>query len=291
MKLALLVSAGLALSAADAANIYMLSSLDPATDAAATLALTSRGHTVTLGVDYPLFDGTINLNGFDTVYLQSNSNWIGGTMPEPGQLQIVNWVNAGGRLVTSEWVIYYSYIGGKFGTLGPIFPAEQTTSYGSAPLATFSTVTPDPVVNAGLPASFEVPLYSSAGTETFAVAKSSATTYYNTSSSPGVGALLGWAVGSGSVFSFTSTCGPTQVENATFGRLFANVMGAAGATCYANCDSSTIAPVLNVADFSCFLNAFAGGASYANCDNSTTAPVLNVADFSCFLNAFAAGCP
>jgi hypothetical protein len=30
---------------------------------------------------------------------------------------------------------------------------------------------------------------------------------------------------------------------------------------------------------------------YPNCDNSTVAPVLNVLDFSCFLNRFAAGCP
>jgi hypothetical protein len=62
-------------------------------------------------------------------------------------------------------------------------------------------------------------------------------------------------------------------------------------TCYANCDASTVAPVLNVQDFACFLNSFAAGESYANCDNSTTAPVLNVQDFSCFLNSFAAGCP
>jgi hypothetical protein len=62
------------------------------------------------------------------------------------------------------------------------------------------------------------------------------------------------------------------------------------APCYANCDASTTAPVLNVLDFSCFLNAFAAGQSYANCDNSTTPPVLNVLDFSCFLNQFAAGC-
>ncbi len=61
-------------------------------------------------------------------------------------------------------------------------------------------------------------------------------------------------------------------------------------TCYANCDHSTTPPVLNVLDFSCFLNAFAAGDPYANCDHSTTAPVLNVLDFSCFLNAFAAGC-
>jgi hypothetical protein len=60
--------------------------------------------------------------------------------------------------------------------------------------------------------------------------------------------------------------------------------------CYANCDTSTTVPCLNVLDFSCFLNAFAAGNTYANCDNSTTAPVLNVLDFSCFLNRFAAGC-
>jgi len=63
-----------------------------------------------------------------------------------------------------------------------------------------------------------------------------------------------------------------------------------GATCYANCDSSTTPPVLNVLDFSCFLNRFAAGDTYANCDGSTQPPALNVQDFSCFLNAFAAGC-
>ena len=61
-------------------------------------------------------------------------------------------------------------------------------------------------------------------------------------------------------------------------------------TCYPNCDGSTTAPVLNVLDFSCFLNRFAAGDAYANCDNSTSPPVLNVLDFSCFLNKFAAGC-
>jgi hypothetical protein len=60
--------------------------------------------------------------------------------------------------------------------------------------------------------------------------------------------------------------------------------------CYANCDGSTTEPVLNVADFSCFLSKFAAGDPYANCDGSTTEPVLNVADFSCFLGKFAAGC-
>jgi hypothetical protein len=61
--------------------------------------------------------------------------------------------------------------------------------------------------------------------------------------------------------------------------------------CYANCDASTSSPVLNVADFTCFLQRYASGDAYANCDGSTAAPALNVADFTCFLQKFAAGCP
>jgi hypothetical protein len=61
--------------------------------------------------------------------------------------------------------------------------------------------------------------------------------------------------------------------------------------CYANCDESTTAPILNVDDFLCFINRFATEDPWANCDGSTSVPVLNVDDFSCFLNAFALGCP
>jgi opacity protein-like surface antigen len=61
-------------------------------------------------------------------------------------------------------------------------------------------------------------------------------------------------------------------------------------SCYANCDSSTSVPFLNVNDFICFQQKYAAGDTYANCDNSTTAPVLNVNDFICFQTAFAAGC-
>jgi trimeric autotransporter adhesin len=71
-------------------------------------------------------------------------------------------------------------------------------------------------------------------------------------------------------------------------------------TCYANCDNSTIPPILNVEDFSCFISEFAAAQNlppqqqlthYANCDQSNTPPVLNVEDFTCFINRFAAGCP
>jgi hypothetical protein len=61
--------------------------------------------------------------------------------------------------------------------------------------------------------------------------------------------------------------------------------------CLANCDNSVAAPILNIADFTCFLQKYAAGEAYANCDQSSTAPVLNVADFTCFLQCYAAGCP
>jgi probable HAF family extracellular repeat protein len=60
--------------------------------------------------------------------------------------------------------------------------------------------------------------------------------------------------------------------------------------CYSNCDGSTAPPILNVNDFTCYLNRFAATDPYANCDNSTAPPTLNVADFICFMNKYAAGC-
>jgi glucose/arabinose dehydrogenase len=61
--------------------------------------------------------------------------------------------------------------------------------------------------------------------------------------------------------------------------------------CWANCDGSTTAPILNIEDFVCFIDMFANGDPYANCDESTVPPALNVEDFVCFVSRFAAGCP
>ena len=98
----------------------------------------------------------------------------------------------------------------------------------------------------------------------------------------------------GGTFTITGTIGQADAGSGTGGS-FACTGGfwgvSAAAACYANCDGSTTAPVLNVLDFTCFLNRFAAGDGYANCDGSTTAPTLNVLDFTCFLNRFAAGCP
>lgn len=79
----------------------------------------------------------------------------------------------------------------------------------------------------------------------------------------------------------------------------AQLVGCAPPACYANCDGSTAEPILNMDDFTCFINQYAAAMAlphsqqvvhYANCDRSNAAPALNVEDFLCFLNAFAQGC-
>lgn len=81
--------------------------------------------------------------------------------------------------------------------------------------------------------------------------------------------------------------GQHQTPEGTLSRAW---MVTLGQSCYANCDGSATPPVLNIADFTCFLVRFAAGEAYANCDGSTTPPVLNFADFTCFLQRFATGC-
>lgn len=60
-----------------------------------------------------------------------------------------------------------------------------------------------------------------------------------------------------------------------------------GASCYANCDGSTVPPILTVNDFICFGNRFAAGDPYCDCDGVGG---LSANDFQCFNNKYAAGC-
>jgi hypothetical protein len=85
--------------------------------------------------------------------------------------------------------------------------------------------------------------------------------------------------------------GGYTIDELRIGASWESVLPPAVRTCYANCDDSSAPPILNVIDFTCFMNRYAAGDSYANCDGSTVPPVLNVNDFTCFLNRYAAGCP
>jgi len=97
------------------------------------------------------------------------------------------------------------------------------------------------------------------------------------------------AAGSYTVYATHRVAGSTVLPRTLVGTF--DVVASCEGSCYANCDASTLAPVLNVTDFICFLNRFAAADTWANCDASTNPPVLNVNDFVCFNNAFVGGCP
>ena len=185
------------------------------------------GHSVTLGVDYLSFDGTQSLAGFDAVYLQVNYNWWSGTMPAAGQTELVNFVNSGGGLVTTEWLLWsasYCY----FATLNPILPVAPTQSFDNVGSVTFTENTPDPILNAGLGASFTMSLQSISATRTyFSTLRPGATSFYTMDG--GYIGLAGWDAGSGRVLSFATTNGQAQLDDPDFRRLLSNSMDWASA--------------------------------------------------------------
>jgi hypothetical protein len=105
----------------------------------------------------------------------------------------------------------------------------------------------------------------------------------------------GGGTSTGGIYTLSGTIGQHDAGKHTAGAftLTGGFWAGIGSTlaCYPNCDGSSVAPILNVDDFTCFINKFALNDAYANCDGSTVAPILNVDDFTCFINQFALGCP
>ncbi len=121
-----------------------------------------------------------------------------------------------------------------------------------------------------------------AGTTYWVYARGQSDTNGTWRTSPNLGGLRAFSFDGGASFTVLSL-GATGSQGAIR-------IEVAGSACYANCDGSTVQPVLTANDFQCFINAYAAGASTANCDGSTVQPVLTANDFQCFINKYAAGC-
>ena len=209
---------------APAANIYVTASGNPAFDANLRRSLQSFGHSVTIGVADINFDGSQNMAGIDVVYLQFNYNWETVTrMPESGQLALVNFVNRGGGLVTTEWLLWHMNYTAGLPVLNPILPVNPSKDFDRLTAVAFTQDSPDPQLNAGLPSQFNMPLEYIQGTFTlFPAPRPSASSFYKITG--GTVALAGWNVGSGRVLSFATTNGQAQLDNTNFQRLLSNAM-------------------------------------------------------------------
>jgi hypothetical protein len=269
---------------AQAEDVLVLSSGDPDLDDSVVEALTVAGHSVAVGPQYFDFDGTFGLAGVGTVHLQPNANWNAGDMPEAGQQQLIDFVQAGGGVVTCEWAEWKAYLQGSFQDLKALLPAE-TSTFTSTAETTYTKATADATLNAGLPDAFTFPETSYSGTESLLVARQSATVYYT--SSTALDGVVGWGVGDGRVLSISSVAGISSVEDPSFGHLLANAMtwAGVGSVCVADCNGNGS---LNILDFVCFQQKFQAGDDSADINGDGS---LNILDFVAFQQAFQAGCP
>ena len=220
-------------SATLADSVLLIGSGDSTNNALLQSILTAQGDTVTVGPTYNNFIGG-NLSGYSDVLLVPNGSPVPtGDMPLSGQQALVNYVNSGGGLVTSEWLMQdYVYLH-QFQTLFPVLPFSPgyDVATSNTPI-TFSALTTDPVMNAKLPNSFTFPAASgpTISTESLYYAKSGATAFFATDQwtsayggKPGYGAV-GWNYGQGRVLSISTALDNTSLTNSNFAQLVDNAV-------------------------------------------------------------------
>lgn len=206
-----------------AENIYLMSTGYASADTAIINALTAFGHTVTLGVEKQNFNGSQSLAGYKVVILTDSYNYSSADMPNAGQTALLNFIDSGGGLITSEWTLWALYAYGHFSTLAPAFPAIYGGEYSHATSTTYTAQTSDPIMNYNLPGSFTFSLTNIGGTESKVGAKARATVFYNSSSTGGVG-VAGWKYGNGRVINFSTLIALNELGDSNYRQLLHNAV-------------------------------------------------------------------
>jgi Trehalose utilisation len=231
LVLTALVSCSSSLSYADA--VLLIGSGDSSNNATIASVLAAQGDTVTIAPTFNNFTGG-NLSAYKDVLLVPNGNsFLMGDMPVSGQQALVNYVNAGGGLITSEYLMEKTEAQHDFQTLNAAIPVVASSINTSNSPITFSKLTSDPVMNANLPNSFTFQATSTSGspTEQYYVPKAGATAFFTTNqwtSSFGLEGtaygVIGWNYGQGRVISFSTALDSTSLANTNFAQLVDNAV-------------------------------------------------------------------
>jgi hypothetical protein len=222
-------------------KVLLIGSGDPANQTYVQSMLQSQGDTVTIGPTFNNFTGA-GLSGYNEVMLLPNGPWQSpysafsmGDMPKAGQQALVNYVNSGGGLVTSEWVLQKYTTQQDFQTLFKVLPMAASTMYTSNSPITFTALTANSVINYNLPGSFSFATGNSFGSETYYAPKAGATPYFATNQwGPNLGptgtafGVIGWNFGAGHVMSFSTPLDTTSLMNPNFAQLVSNAVSWAG---------------------------------------------------------------
>ncbi len=276
-----------------AADVLIVSAGSEATNTALANALTAQGHTAVIGPTYWTFDTNFDLSPFDVVYIQGNGNWTQSDMPLDAQSMILDFAQAGGGIVFSEWVVWMVQARGVMQVLAASMPVVPSSSFRSTSTITLTENVNDPFVSAGLPTSFTMPLTSFSGTETFLEPKENATIFYDSDWIVGGqtgGAVVGWDICGGRVVNFSTTNGVDQINDPNFQTLLSNLMtwvsrSEEDVVCFA--DIAAPCGMLNFFDVSLFLARFVAQDDRVDFNNDGS---FDFFDISIYLTAFSGGC-
>lgn len=295
MKLSLTLSIGALLIASqcNAGEVLIVSAGSQATDDSLVTALANQGHTATIGPNYWEFDINVDLAPYDAIYIQGNGNWTQSDMPVDAQSMILDFTQAGGGIIFSEWVVWMVAARDVFQVLAAAMPVEETTTFRTSSDITFTLNTAEPFLTDGLPNSFTMPLTSFSGTETFLRPKLNATVFYDSDWVIGAetgGAAIGWDICGGRVVNFSTTIGANQIDDPNFQTLFGNMVTWVSRSTTDNSCPIDYAPpcgVLNFFDISQFLSRFTAQDPRADLTNDGN---FNFFDISLLLQIYANGC-
>lgn len=205
-----------------AQSVLLLSTGDSSLDSQTKAVVEAGGFTVTVGSPYTSFTGA-ELSGINVVLLLPNYNWAAGDMPLAGQTALANFVSAGGGLITSEWT-NWKVGSGSFSTLSTALPVVATTQYTGGGAITYTALSSNAALNAGLGASFSFTGDNFAGVESYFTPKSGATAYFSSSGGAGGAGLVGWSYGSGRVLQFSTVMGPSELADSNYATLMRNAV-------------------------------------------------------------------
>ncbi len=214
------------LTIATGVKVYILSGGDPSADNAVSQAIQDRGHSPNLGIPVSSFDGSqVSLSDFDVVVILDNSN-RSGQMSAAGKSALRNYLLGGGRVVTAEW-FFYALEGDSI--LQPVLPATYCSA-GARNVSSmaYTQVEPaDPIIHAGMPASFSFSPDSSYGGTCMAPVNGAKAYYLADSFQNGtvVPALVGRILsGGGRIISFSTIAGVFDLQSDGYKRLFVNAV-------------------------------------------------------------------
>ncbi|MDF1808065.1 MAG: GC-type dockerin domain-anchored protein [Phycisphaerales bacterium] len=279
---------------AQADHVLIVSAGSTTTDSAMVDALISQGHTAEIGPNYWEFDAAFDLSTFDVVYIQGNGNWTQSDIPIDAQSELLDFAQAGGGIIFSEWVVWMVQARGVLQVLAASMPIEPSASFRTSPTISMTLNTSDPIVSAGLPANFTMPVTSFSGTETFLAPRENATVFFDSDFSLGgetSGAVVGWDICGGRVVNLSTTVGVDQINDPNFRILIGNLVTWVTRSVEDNsCPVDIAAPcgALNFFDVSLFLSRFSAMDSSADLNNDGA---LNFFDISTFLSIYSGGCP